>query len=478
MYDTIIIGAGMSGLAAGIRLAMYEQNVCLLEKHTTIGGLNSFYRLRRRDYDVGLHALTNITPKGTRKGPLARLLRQLRFSWDDFEISPQIGSQIVFPDAKLGFDNDPACLQAEVGRQFPDQADSFQRFVDSILDYDDLTDEHQQLSAREVVSSYLTDPMLVEMLFCPLMFYGSAREHDMDWGQFCIMYRSIFVEGLGRPQAGVRLILKHLVKKFRGMGGELKLRTGVDHLHVEDGRVVGVKLENGETIEGKRVLSSAGWFETMRLCDDGQPVVNDPSPKRSPGKLSFCETISTLDVDPKKMGYDRTITFFNDKPTFDWTVPQVPCDLRSGVICSPNNFDYAHAAGDSAGGLDGALDDGRGGRGTMRITVLANYDYWNGLSDEEYELEKHRWYDRIIESAVRFVPDYRSRVIDTDMFTPTTITRFTGHDNGAVYGAPEKQLDGTTHLDNLFVCGTDQGFVGIVGSIVSGIGMANLHCLK
>jgi phytoene dehydrogenase-like protein len=77
-YDTVIIGAGMSGLAAGIRLAYYEQRVCILERHSTIGGLNSFYRLRGRDYDVGLHALTNVTPKGTKTGPLARLLRQLR----------------------------------------------------------------------------------------------------------------------------------------------------------------------------------------------------------------------------------------------------------------------------------------------------------------------------------------------------------------------------------------------------------------
>jgi len=64
------------------------------------------------------------------------------------------------------------------------------------------------------------------------------------------------------------------------------------------------------------------------------------------------------------------------------------------------------------------------------------------------------------------------------MFTPSTIVRFTGHDNGAIYGSPDKQLDGRTHLENLFVCGTDQGFVGIIGSIVSGISMANQHCLR
>ncbi|TWT67718.1 Phytoene desaturase (lycopene-forming) [Posidoniimonas polymericola] len=462
MYDTLIIGAGMSGLAAGIRLAMYEQRVLIVEKHWTIGGLNSFYRLRGRDYDVGLHALTNITPKGARKGPLARLLRQLRFSWDDFQISPQIGSQVVFPGARLKFDNDPELLAAEVAREFPAQADNWRRFVEAIVDYDDLSEEHQQQSARQVVSSYLTEPLLVEMLFCPLMFYGSAREHDMDWGQFCIMFRSIFLEGLGRPHAGVRLILKNLVKKYKAMGGELKLRAGVKRIITDGGRVAGVELEDGTQIQARRVLSSAGWFETMRLCDDGAPVVDS----RAPGKLSFCETISTLDVDPKQLGYDRTITFFNDHAEFDWTPPADPCDLRSGVICSPNNFEYDKS-------LAGSL-----GEGVMRITVLANFDWWNNLSDEEYQLAKHRWYDRIVDSAVRFVPDYRARVVDTDMFSPTTIVRFTGHDNGAVYGAPEKQLDGATHLDNLFICGTDQGFVGIIGSIVSGIGMANMHCLR
>ena len=44
--------------------------------------------------------------------------------------------------------------------------------------------------------------------------------------------------------------------------------------------------------------------------------------------------------------------------------------------------------------------------------------------------------------------------------SPPTVHGFKG---GDLYGAPEKQLDGRTHLENLFVCGTDQGFVGIIG---------------
>lgn len=200
----------------------------------------------------------------------------------------------------------------------------------------------------------------------------------------------------------------------------------------------------------------------MRLCDDGQPVIAS----RSPGQLSFCETIASLDKPPAELGHRHTIIFFNDHEHFVWQKPDDLCDTRSGVICSPNNFAY-----------DESLGGGQPAGGTMRVTVLANFDRWRALDETMYRIEKLRWYDRIAESAVRFVPDYRGRVIDTDMFTPTTIVRYTGHENGAIYGTPEKHFSGRTHLENLFICGTDQGLVGIIGSITSGIAMANRHCL-
>ena len=113
-YDTVIIGAGMSGLSAGVRLAYYEKNVCILERHTTIGGLNSFYRLRKRNYDVGLHAVTNYAEPGTKGGPLSKLLRQLRMKWEDFDLRPQLHSSIVFPDCTLRFTNDFQCFLDEI----------------------------------------------------------------------------------------------------------------------------------------------------------------------------------------------------------------------------------------------------------------------------------------------------------------------------------------------------------------------------
>ncbi len=460
MYDAIIIGAGMSGLAAGIRLAYYDRKVCILERHTTIGGLNSFYRLRSRNYDVGLHAVTNYTDKEIKRGPLAKVLRQLRMRRDDFALRPQIGSEIAFPDVRLRFGNKIDQLQQEITEKFPAESDNFQQMLGRVLDYDELDQETFELSARDFLAEQFRDPLLIEMLLCPLMWYGNARERDMDFGQFCIMFRSIFMEGFARPWAGIRPILKQLVRKFRGLGGELKLRRGVSHIESDGDRATSVVLDNGERLEGRVILSSAGWAETMRLCDEVQEV-----PPSETGQLSFVESTAVLDRQPRDVGYSQTITFFNDSQQFHWQRPQEElCDVRTGVICSPNNYKYTDEEGD--------LKDG-----VMRVTTLANYDRWNDLSEEQYALEKIRWYDRIAESAVRFVPDFRGAVIDTDVFTPTTIRRFTWHDGGAVYGAPRKRLDGKTHLENLYLCGTDQGYVGIIGSMMSGVSMAN-RCLQ
>lgn len=457
MYDTIIIGAGMSGLAAGIRLAHYEQRVCLLERHTTIGGLNSFYRLGSRNYDVGLHAVTNFTPKGAKTGPLAKLLRQLRFKWEDFSLSPQLGSMVAFPGVKLRFSNDFELFASEVERAFPAERDNLRRLAGQIVDYDDLDLEASSQSARAMIAQYIRDPLLAEMILCPLMFYGNARERDMDWGQFSIMFRAIFLEGLARPAAGVRLILKNLVRRFKALGGELRLRAGVNRITVDDGRAARVVLDDGSEIEARNILSSAGWLETMRLCDDVS--VED---RAVAGQLSFIESMSVLDRQPKQLDLQNTVVFYNDSDTFHWHKPTGLADDRSGVICCPNNFMFSEPSGD----------------GMVRITQLANFDCWSALPEEEYRLKKLEWYDRMTASAVRFVPDFRSHVIDTDMFTPTTIRRFTGHDNGAVYGAAEKHYDGRTHLPNLFICGTDQGFVGIVGTLISGINVANRYLLK
>lgn len=456
IYDAVVVGAGMSGLAAGIRMAQFDRNVCILEKHSTIGGLNSFYRRNGRNFDVGLHALTNYVPKGTKAGPLARIVRHLRMSWDEFGLTQQNGSSIAFPGVSLNFTNDFGVLEAEIAEKFPSQIDGFRRMVAGLVGYDQLGLGTAGGSAREYVSSHISDPALVDMIFCPLLYYGGAREQDMEFGQFCVMFRSIFLEGFARPFDGVRHILLKLLKKFRNLGGELRLRCGVEKIVSDGDSVDRIILDNGEEIRAKRYLSSAGWPETMKLC--GLP---DAAAQLPAGKLGFIETISVLDAPPKKFGHDKTIVFFNDSERFDYRNPNELVDLRSGVVCSPNNFAYTEPLEENM----------------IRITALANYDLWRQLSPEEYRRQKLLWYERTLESAARFIPDFRRHVVDVDMFTPLTIQRYTGRERGAIYGAADKKYDGLTPFKNLFVCGADQGMVGVIGALVSGVAIANKYAL-
>jgi phytoene dehydrogenase-like protein len=457
-YDVLIIGAGMSGLAAGIRLAYYGKKVCILEKHHRVGGLNSFYSRDGHKFDVGLHAMTNYVPKGTKSTPLPKLLRQLKLQAEDFALCQQRISVVRFPGKTLSFNNDLNFFIQEVSENFPAQADNFRKLLKAISEYDALALEAKPLSARDVISSIISDPLLIDMLFCPLMFYGNAQENDMEFGQFVIMFNSIFCEGFARPQDGVRHILNILVKQYEDSGGELRLKCGVKSIQVASGRVESIVLDNGEVLRSDNVISSAGYVETMRLLSDYDPA----GFKYDVGRLSFVEFIMVLDKELAETGYNTTITFYNNSDKFNYRKPDKLVDVSSGVICCPNNFQFESPLSEAI----------------IRVTNMANFELWNNLDKEEYKAQKAAWLETTLKEVVKFVPDFRDSIVYTDIFTPKTIYKYTGHLNGAVYGTPNKIKTGRTHLKNLFICGTDQGFLGIVGAMLSGISMANLHILQ
>src|SRR5688572_23734557 len=183
-YDVAIIGAGMSGLATGIRLAHFGKRVCIFERHNAVGGLNGFYSLGGRKFDVGLHAMTNYVRPGVKGTPLGKLLRQLRIDREEFALCEQKQSRIAFGPAgetSLCFTNDFAMLESEVAEKFASQIEGFRQLVAAIKVFDDVSLDAQPISARETVRQYLSDPLLEDMLLCPLMYYGSATEHDMEF---------------------------------------------------------------------------------------------------------------------------------------------------------------------------------------------------------------------------------------------------------------------------------------------------------
>ena len=461
-YDAIVIGAGMSGLAAGIRLAMFDKKVVILEKHSISGGLNSYYQRRNfdqggvRQFDVGLHALTNFIKKGEKGKPFSKLLKQLRLSYDDFKLCPQTHSRISFPEVELKFSNEFDLLMTEVSEKFPKEIDSFAVLVEKVKGFNELDLSLGYTSSRDTLKKIFKDDLLIEMILCPLLIYGSAWEDDMDFAQFVIMFKSLYFEGFSRPEGGVRTIISLLLKRLEEVGGEIRFKSSVTSiLTSEMGQVVGVDL-GGEILHAPIILSSIGYPETVRIT----PALESLSSPRV-GAMTFLESIFIFD---KKIPLDQnnsTIVFYNNAKNYSYRPATNLYDSTSAVVCFPDNYEAQKNSGE----------------GVIRVTFMANYAHWKELDREEYDLKKEQVGESALKLIKTMVPRFDGKVLFKDIFSPLTIERYTWHLNGTVYGSIDKTRDGTTKVAGLFIIGTDQGFLGIIGSILSGISMANLHGL-
>jgi phytoene dehydrogenase-like protein len=456
--DTIIIGAGMSGLAAGIRLSMYNKKVLIVEKHTITGGLNSYYARGKRKFDVGLHALTNFVSPADRGKPFNKLMKQLRIPLSDFMLSPQNYSLVQFPDETLKFTNDIEFLTEEIRQKFPSEIDGFMNLLNHIKNFNEVDLANETVMAKDVVRHFIKNKMLIEMIFCPLLIYGSAWENDMDFSQFVIMFKSIFLEGFGRPAGGVRTIIDLLLKRLGELGGVVQFKSQVTRIITKNDKVVGVELNGGEIVECDSILSSMGLPETMSVVDKTSTF----NPRV--GNLSFTESILMTDKKPRDLGVEATIIFYNNRPEYLYQKPQTLFDAESAVVCFPNNF------------LKDDFDEG-----VLRVTNIANFEKWNdelNLSKENYKEKKELVFQETKNILKKCGLNDGYEISFKDIFTPTTIKRYTGHFGGTVYGSIDKTRNGTTPVNGLYICGTDQGFLGIVGSMLSGISMANLHVLQ
>jgi len=456
VWDVIVIGAGMSGLGAGLRLALAGKKVLLLEQHNVIGGLNSFYLKEGIKYDVGLHALTNFVQSNKKGHPLIKLCRQLRIPYEALQLKEQKSSRICFPGVSLTFTNQFEHFLEEIIKNFPEEKENFLQLDACISNVSDTNLSGPSfISARQELKTFIKNPLLQEMLLLPLFYYGSAHVNDLDWRQFAILYKAIYKEGFSRPLGGVRRLLSLLRERFREWGGVLRVKSEVTSIDFKGCHAVAIVLKSGEVLHSKQILSSIGFRETQALC--GIKIM-----AKTP-VLTFSETITTLEESVQQLNFKDTITFYSKKMNVNYAPSGELIDLNSGVICIPENY-QEHETPEHT---------------TLRTTHLAGYQKWFELSKEDYIVRKEECLKSSQKNALDLLGcNQYPHILAEDMFTPLTITRYTKHFQGAIYGSPEKIRDGNIGYDNLFLCGTDQGFLGIVGALLSGISMANYHCLK
>jgi phytoene dehydrogenase-like protein len=115
----------------------------------------------------------------------------------------------------------------------------------------------------------------------------------------------------------------------------------------------------------------------------------------------------------------------------------------------------------------------------VRSTHLASYDKWRQARAnlDHYRAAKNEVRRNSLAVIEKYVGKFKDNIVYEDTFTPVTIERFTAKKHGAIYGSPVKVKDGDIGFDNLFLAGTDQGFLGIVGSMLSGVSIVNQHIL-
>ena len=457
----VILGGGLSGLAAAIRYARFGLPALILEQHDKPGGLNSYYRRQGYLLETGLHAMTNFAPAGDKRAPLNRLFRQLKLSRKRFATHEQICSEILFAGCSLRFSNDIEMLSEEIAASFPAQADGFRALVAHVKEYDPFTPAPWK-SAREVLAGFLSDPLLVDMVLCPLMIYGNANEHDMDFAQFVIMFNAVFLEGFFRPEGTIKDLLDLLTGHYLALGGEIRYRAKVTGVRADGGRVRAVTLDSGEEIACSSVLSTIGAPNTLALLPGCLPLEK----KEYEGRMSFMESIFMVPRERCGLPDDRTCIFFSFDESYQYRRPDTLINPRAGVVNFPDSFH----------GLE------RKDSVQVRVTNPANYDLWAALErrpgrESRYREAKEKAVRDSLAVACKIVGNFGQNIVYQDSFTPVTIERYTSKAQGAVYGSPVKIKDGRTRYENLFVAGTDQGYLGIVGAMLSGVTIVNQHLL-
>ena len=455
----MVIGGGLSGLAAAIRAARFIPDVLLVEKHSRLGGLNSYFYRNNTLYETGLHAITNYAEPEDKQAPLNRLLRQLKLRRKDFTFCQQMKSEVIFRHLEsLTFSNDVELLNTEVRTKFPRAALRFEKMLHFLKHFNPFLPSPFR-STRNFLTEMLQAPLLAEMLLCPLMFYGSSREDDMDLSQFVIMFRAIFLEGMFRPRGSIKNLLDLLASHYLELGGNIRKSCGVKKIFIKQQNALAVEFDDGEILECGHILSTIGHEETLKLISGTRGL-----PTTTLTRLGFVETIYQLRQQPTSQNLDdKTIVFYNNGERFSYKKPADFAQFNSGVICFPTHFQ---------GIPEKELTE-------VRSTHLANYEKWKHLSTtpDRYSLAKQETSRRSAQMLENLIGSFAANIVYENTFTPVTIERYTAKINGAIYGSPEKVKDGDIGYSNLFLAGTDQGFLGIIGSMLSGVSIVNQQIL-
>jgi phytoene dehydrogenase-like protein len=261
-YDVIVVGAGPGGCASAALLQKWGMKTLLLDKNDRVGGkslnmskdghtyelwpvlatpmLNTKFQEVATELGVEIK-MSELVPAGKGGGFLYKPRKSKKY--ENFILVPPF----MIPEQLTKEETD------EVNRLFSDMAALTPAEMNALDDVN-FHDYLCRYNVSQSVYSFLA--VMVNILFVEPIDLVAASEMAKTMNDFTTKLGSAYFVG-GQAQ-----LFETFMKAFKRDGGELRLRTRVERIIVENGQVQGVYTDKG-TFKAPIVVSNAGIQPTV-----------------------------------------------------------------------------------------------------------------------------------------------------------------------------------------------------------------------
>jgi phytoene desaturase len=489
MYDVIIIGGGMGGLTAGALLARRGLRVVLLEQGDRSGGYVTSFKRGPYTFDATGAFLGGCEEGGEFHKLLAQAgaLQHLRFLkvesakniYPDFSLDLHLsggfeeyirGVKELFPEEQRGLE-DYFALIKKIGKEI-------NRFEGLTLWHTILFPfffwhliRYQRVSLGQILDRYFQGDGIKRVLSTLPAHLPPSR---LSLFFTAVLITKVLAQGVWYPHGGMGTVPQALETAFREAGGELRLKTEVERIELQNGAVQGIHTRGGEFFPAQRVVAAINIRRalTEMLPDE----YRDRFFKMVNGleySLSTCLVYLgvEMDVDCSDLPYFTYISPGDVQVEYDRLSRGEMPDDPTMIITIPTIIDPSLAPP---------------GHHIVRIMTPASYTFrneWGWHDRERYLIIKEEMAQRLIRTVEnRYLPGLSARIKVTEAATPRTLERYTANEGGATYGlAPTPGQFGIgrpanrTPLKGLYLAGHyTRPSHGIVGAALSGRFVADM----
>lgn len=492
-----MIGSGMGGMTTAAMLSKLGRRVLVLEQHYLPGGFTHTFRRPGYTWDVGVHAVGEVTEHSISGRILGRLTDD-RLRWTTLG---SVYDAFHFPDGfRIDFPDSPEAFRHNLVEAFPTQAAAVDAYLAKVREVATgmrgyyiarivppwlagVADLALARKARrfleqrtaQVLESLTPDPRLRTVLASQWGYYGSVPSRS----SFAIqaMVSRHFAHGAYYPVGGSGEIARTLLGSVERAGGWTRTSASVEEILVEGGRAVGVRLEGGEQVRAPVVISAAGVVATVRrMLPEGLRGAEWVRSVESlpPASAHVCLYLG-FKGDVRSAGATTANQWFWE--TWDseadcWPVrAEGALDRASILYCSfPSLKDPSH-------------DPGAEQRHTGEVITFvpwSAFEKWRGTRwkrrGQEYDDLKERIKDQLLGQLLERMPALRPMVDHAEVSTPLSTDHFCRPISGSIYGiepTPERfrnpWLRPRSPIPGLFFAGSEVATVGVAGAMMGGL---------